>query len=542
MSFSLPIVLQRAVFTIAVLLISNSSLAAAMCIDGFSIRPKPGKVQLKWTHVPNAEYAILRSAQLSGPYEVIGHTDSTFSTYLDDTVALQQRYYYQIKRIIPATADCVSNVIAVYTPSSRRERIYDVPNIIGLNEAEAELALRRGRFLIGDVVSVADAAPVGTIIMADPPAKSVVLVRSVVNIVVSAGAGGPPANQAPDCQQAVANPNNLWPPNHKFQSITIDGVTDPDNDSLTISVQCILQDEPLNVDGDGNTEYDGSGIGNATAKVRRERQGGGNGRVYHIDFTATDPQGASCQGSVTTAVPAANNGQAAVDDGRLYVSVENESHCNITPPDNNAPQITSTAPLTAVATQAYSYPVQANDADNDPLTFALSTAPAGASIDSRSGVINWLPAVQQVGNQAFTVTVSDGNGGSDSQSFTVVVAPAPNTAPSANAAAVATDEDTALAINLTGSDPEGDSLTFNLLTQPANGVLSGTAPNVSYTPNANYNGNDSFTFNVNDGQLDSNTATVSIAVNAINDAPTADAQTLSVDEDTSFSITLSGSL
>ena len=54
-----------------------------------------------------------------------------------------------------------------------------------------------------------------------------------------------------------------------------------------------------------------------------------------------------------------------------------------------------------------------------------------------------------------------------------------------------------------------------------NGSLSGSAPDLTYTPEANYNGSDSFTFKASDGTADSNTATVSITVTAVNDAPVA---------------------
>ena len=67
---------------------------------------------------------------------------------------------------------------------------------------------------------------------------------------------------------------------------------------------------------------------------------------------------------------------------------------------------------------------------------------------------------------------------------------------------------------------------------PAHGTLSGTAPNLTYTPAANYNGADSFTFKVNDGTVDSAAATVSITVTAVNDAPVADAQSVTTAEDT----------
>src|SRR5207247_6339615 len=70
------------------------------------------------------------------------------------------------------------------------------------------------------------------------------------------------------------------------------------------------------------------------------------------------------------------------------------------------------------------------------------------------------------------------------------------------------------------------------------GSLSGRAPNVTYTPAANYSGPDSFTFKANDGGLDSNIATVTISVTAVNDAPVASDQSVTTDEDTAKAITL----
>jgi len=70
---------------------------------------------------------------------------------------------------------------------------------------------------------------------------------------------------------------------------------------------------------------------------------------------------------------------------------------------------------------------------------------------------------------------------------------------------------------LTASDANGDPLTFNVLSNPANGILTGIAPNLTYTPNTSFTGNDSFTFNANDGTEDSNTATVSITVDPISE-------------------------
>jgi hypothetical protein len=88
------------------------------------------------------------------------------------------------------------------------------------------------------------------------------------------------------------------------------------------------------------------------------------------------------------------------------------------------------------------------------------------------------------------------------------------------------EDSIANSIMLTGSDLENQPLTFILLSQPAHGTLSGTAPNLTYTPAANYSGADSFTFKVNDG-ADSNIATVSITVSPANDRPVANPDVVS---------------
>ena len=86
-----------------------------------------------------------------------------------------------------------------------------------------------------------------------------------------------------------------------------------------------------------------------------------------------------------------------------------------------------------------------------------------------------------------------------------------------------TDEDTPKDITLVGLEFDGDALTYSKVTGPAHGSLSIAGNIATYTPTANYNGSDSFTYKANDGTGDSNTATVSITVNAVNDAPTANA-------------------
>jgi len=98
-----------------------------------------------------------------------------------------------------------------------------------------------------------------------------------------------------------------------------------------------------------------------------------------------------------------------------------------------------------------------------------------------------------------------------------------NNPPVADTQSVATDEDTPLPITLAASDPDGDTLIYYIVSFPSNGTLSGTAPDVKYTPNPDYNGPDSFAFKANDWIVDSNMATVTITINPITDPPVADA-------------------
>ena len=90
-----------------------------------------------------------------------------------------------------------------------------------------------------------------------------------------------------------------------------------------------------------------------------------------------------------------------------------------------------------------------------------------------------------------------------------------NTAPVANPQSVTTNRDTTVAITLTGSDVDSDPLIFSVTTPPGHGTLSGTAPNLTYTPAVSFSGADSFTFIINDGHLNSAPATVSITVQTI---------------------------
>ena len=143
---------------------------------------------------------------------------------------------------------------------------------------------------------------------------------ATVNITVAA------VNDAPNCSGAIATPSDNKSNNHEFVRITISGITDVEGQSITITVTRIYQDEPVNVTADGSTGADGRGVGTSTAEVRAERAGGtkkeGNGRVYHIFFTASDGHGGSCSGEVKVkvSVPYSSSSGPAADGGAIYDS------------------------------------------------------------------------------------------------------------------------------------------------------------------------------------------------------------------------------
>jgi len=221
-------------------------------------------------------------------------------------------------------------------------------------------------------------------------------------------------------------------------------------------------------------------------------------------------------------------------DGHLNSNVATVS-ITITAP-NHAPQISSFSPANPAtvavgATQAFS--VEAWDSDGDALTYAWKID--GENVPVVTDTLSYSPVLADIGSHTLVVTISDGRGGTIAQTWNVTV---PNTAPVADAQAVTTAEDVAKVVTLTGSDAEGAVLAFAVVVGPAHGALSGTGATRTYTPSADYNGPDSFTFKVNDGLLDSPTATVSITVTEESDAPVANAQSVSTAVNVAKAITL----
>merc|ERR1712096_479757 len=154
----------------------------------------------------------------------------------------------------------------------------------------------------------------------------------------------------------------------------------------------------------------------------------------------------------------------------------------------------------------------------------------------------YTPNTDFTGSDSFTFKVNDGTADSPEASVTLIVAPIQD-APVATAREVKTEEDTTVNIVLAGTDVdegEQEKLSYAVLRLPTQGGLSGEAPNLVYTPNTDFTGSDSFTFQVNDGAADSPEASVNLTVTPIQDAPVATTQKVETEEDNAVNVVLAG--
>ena len=168
------------------------------------------------------------------------------------------------------------------------------------------------------------------------------------------------------------------------------------------------------------------------------------------------------------------------------------------------------------------------DGDNDALTITATTGAALAS-----GVITFTPAADFTGDATFQYTVTDPSGLTGTGTVTVTVTPVPD-APIANTDTITVNEDGSGSVDVLGNDTDGDgdALSRESFTQPSHGVVTFVGSVATYTPIADFNGPDSFTYTVADGTGSIAVGTVEIFVTAINDAPIAFDDTVAVVEET----------
>ncbi|MCU7905887.1 MAG: tandem-95 repeat protein, partial [Candidatus Thiodiazotropha sp. (ex Epidulcina cf. delphinae)] len=657
------------------------------CLPDLAARPKAAKVRLTWTDTGVYQYAVYRSQTEGGPYHETAVTDNRYSTYSDPGLEPDTTYYYVVAErgangrdicrsrevaAIPVSERNVAPVITIVSLPAATEDVgyaatveatdsnagdtisYSIesgPSGLAIDAATGQMSWLPLNDHVGDnsvVVRATDTGglfseatltiavlgvndtpsitsapittaqsqtayqyqvaaqdadagdtltfalqqgPQGMTISATglvewlPPSNAAAAYPVKISVTDSAGAS---VNQSYTLTVTNRDPQITSTPvahvveggNYQYQIIA----GDADGDALSYSLT--TAPAGMTIDGTGGliTWTPGSAqLGTHTVSVQVDDGRGGTagqnftltvdpapntapiitgapvttateGVAYSYDVDATDADGDTLSYSLTTA-PAGMTIDSAggliawtpataqvgghpvsvqVDDGNGGTATQGYT-VTVAAAPNAAPAITST-PVTSVNENSpYRYKVAATDPDaNDQLTYRLTAAPAGVGIDSVTGLIEWSPTAVDIGEYAVTVVVADPAGLTDSQSFTLQVVDADDP-PSAADIAVTTEEDLDLSIVLQGHDIDGDAITYSIVTQPLNGRLSGVAPNLAYTPNADFNGSDSFTYQADDGLLDSNIATVSITVSSVNDTPTISSSPITTgEEDTPY--------
>ncbi|MGH3079819.1 MAG: beta strand repeat-containing protein [Gaiellaceae bacterium] len=250
---------------------------------------------------------------------------------------------------------------------------------------------------------------------------------------------------------------------------------------------------------------------------------------------------ANANGSATVTVTAQDSaGASSVPQiFTITVTAVNDAPSFDLPASPNQTVVQDSGPQT-VAGFATNISAGPSDESGQTLTFNVSNDKnalfaAQPAIDA-SGELTFESASGAAGTALVSVSLSDdggtAGGGDDTsatQQFTITVVPL-NAAPVAAGQTVAATEDTQKTITLTATDADDDNLSFSIVASPTKGSLDTIDPadctavntctaTVDYTPAANENGADSFTFKANDSTVDSSTATVGINIAAVNDAP-----------------------
>ncbi|WP_348721801.1 tandem-95 repeat protein, partial [Tenacibaculum sp. 190524A05c] len=177
--------------------------------------------------------------------------------------------------------------------------------------------------------------------------------------------------------------------------------------------------------------------------------------------------------------------------------------------------------------------------------YSLTSGPSNGTVTETSdGVFVYTPNADFNGTDSFTYTITDVDGDTDTATVLVTITPVNDGPPTATDDTATVNEDASTTITVSTNDDiggdGGDGEDYSLTSGPSNGTVTETSDGVFvYTPNADFNGTDSFTYTITDADGDTDTATVVITVSSVDDAPDAVDDTATVNEDASTTITVS---
>lgn len=203
---------------------------------------------------------------------------------------------------------------------------------------------------------------------------------------------------------------------------------------------------------------------------------------------------------------------------------------------NDAPSASNDSASTSENSAIASLNVLSNDTDPDGDSLQVTTASAvnGVVIVNGDNTLQYTPDNGFIGTDTISYTISDGNGETDTATVTVTVSEVvTNTPPSAINDSAGTDEDNPVVISVLAndSDANGDSFSVTSASSSQGSVVINSNNTLSFTPNADFNGQATISYSISDGNGGVDSATVSVTVSPVNDSPTAENDTVTVQED-----------
>jgi hypothetical protein len=211
------------------------------------------------------------------------------------------------------------------------------------------------------------------------------------------------------------------------------------------------------------------------------------------------------------------------------------SYCAASVECGNEPPVAVDLEAVTLHGTPVSIPLEGSDPEGASISFVLVGSPSNGTVSLVNGVATYVPATGFVGLDSFTYLVNDGELDSEAATVTITVT---NGVPVAYDDAGETLKNTPIEFTLTGVDPDGDAITYSLVSSPANGTVSLVGDLATYTPNTGFSGTDSFTFIVNDGFVSSAPATITITV--VNTPPTVSDVSATTPRNTPVDLTLPG--
>jgi len=184
---------------------------------------------------------------------------------------------------------------------------------------------------------------------------------------------------------------------------------------------------------------------------------------------------------------------------------------------NRPPELAAIGAQTVAENAALSFAISGSDPDGDPLTYSTGVLPAGAAFDAATATFSWTPGYEQAGSHQVTFSVSDGTA-SDSETITITVTNVNRPPELAAIGAKTTAENAALSFAISGSDPDGDPLTYSTGVLPAGAAFDAATATFSWTPGYDQAGSHQVTFTVSDGTA-SDSETITITVTNVNRPP-----------------------